>query len=202
IGKQTALDRRAVRITPRHFSTLRLVNEVIQSQPERNRSIGSRNFTELIEEFGLPIRSKPHHLVLIAEFPESEVLSQSGVIHAERMRKCNLAQRTQLRAFANSIHRARKIAQTINGENSGVFKRRAEARTGEVRRMMLDSVILSADRLKRQIECLRDLFLYAREFLHHANAIKGESRHPHCKSGFCCKPCQWIARHRYVVDLG
>src|SRR5208282_784593 len=79
--KQTAEDRRRARIAPGHFRTLSLVREVTESQTKRHSAAGVHDLAKLVEKFGLAVRRKAHHLVLVSELPEAQVLGERGVEH-------------------------------------------------------------------------------------------------------------------------
>src|SRR5580658_6444196 len=79
--KQTAQDRRRARIAPGHFRTLGLMREVLQAQTKRHSAYGVHDSAKLVEKFGLAVRRQAHHLVLVSELPEAQILSERGVEH-------------------------------------------------------------------------------------------------------------------------
>src|SRR5688572_12480344 len=66
-----------------------MVNEIIQPQLEARLSVPlqQHDLVEFILELRLAVRSEPHHLVLIAVFPEAQILRNRRIEEAQRMRE-------------------------------------------------------------------------------------------------------------------
>ena len=90
------------------------MGEVLKAQPERKRTIGINDPAEFVQEFRLAVGCQAHHLILVAEFPEANVLRQRGVIHSERMRKPDFPKCPHFRPFAQGPHGAGKVPQAIS----------------------------------------------------------------------------------------
>ena len=151
---------------------------------------------------GCAVGSEAHHFVLIAEFPEANVLGERGVIHAERMRESDFAERRHARTFAERPHGTGEIAEAVGGKDGGAFERRDEIGAGEMRSVMFDAVELRADFFCRSFEGCGEVFVNSREAFHHAGAIECELRHAHCETKFGAQARPGIARDGDVVHFG
>ncbi len=73
---------------------------------------------------GFAVRSQPHHLVLRAVDPESEVVRKGRIEQSERVREMNRACQTDVGAASVSHCRRLPLPHTVNGQDGSFFKRR------------------------------------------------------------------------------
>src|SRR5262245_5020674 len=94
--------------------------------------------------FGLSIGSKPHDLVLARIDLEPEIVGESRVQEAERMREVNLAMDVERLALAQSDRSGGPFADAVHGENRGTLEWRRIERTCRVRLVVLceDQLVL------------------------------------------------------------
>ncbi len=85
-----------VAVAPGHFRALALMREIFEAEAEGERLVGVNDAAKFLEKFGLAVRGEAHHFVFVAEFPEAEILRERGVIHSERMRKSDFAERAHV----------------------------------------------------------------------------------------------------------
>ena len=125
-----------------------MVLEIFQSQAETDASVGADDLAELLEIGRLAVSGQAHHFVLVAEFAEAQVLRHGRVIHAQGMGKRNRAVDVHAVAPPGSPHGAGEIAEAIRGEQRGLIERRNEKCAGQMRLVMLDAMILGANRCR------------------------------------------------------
>src|ERR1044071_4680955 len=106
---------------------------------------------------GLPVWSKPHDLVFVTELHEPEKLSDGEIDETERMREIGSMQHLQPVSAAFRPRGADEIAESVDGADGCVFKRRDKERAGQMRRMMLYPVNAAPQfvRIDTELPCNR-----------------------------------------------
>ena len=89
---------------------------------------------------GFPVRCQPHHLEFVAVAKETEKLRDSGVQHAEQVRKEHVIQHSNPAAFADADRGTDEVTKPVERAYRCIVERRDEEAAGEVRRMMLHVV--------------------------------------------------------------
>ena len=70
-----------VGLAPGHVGPGVVVREVGEVQAKTERSVALQDAAELLQVGRLAVGGQAHNLVLVAEFPEAEVLRDCGVVH-------------------------------------------------------------------------------------------------------------------------
>ena len=195
-----------VSFRPTHLRTCAVVNEVMEAETKRGiirAPVRAHNVSENIELLGLPVGGETHHLVLVAEFQEAEILCQRRVIQPERMRKRHGTLNFHARPCARPPHCAGEITQSVGGEKRRALERRAIKRAGEMRLVVFDAMKSCAQlgRIGPERPRQRLANPSARKLAQHAHALPRERRHPQRVKKLCPQPSIGIARHRDVIDF-
>src|SRR5205823_1411753 len=91
------------------------------------------------------VRRKAHDLVFVPVMREPEILGQSLVKDAERVREIHPSFELDIRSAANAPSSAGEIAESVNRDDGRLVKRRHMKRGREVRQVMFDIVELTAN---------------------------------------------------------
>ncbi len=83
----------------------------------------AHNLAHGLDEQGMAIRRKAHHLVFVAIMRKSEVLRECLIENTERMRKIHAAMNRDFGLRCRAPGRAREIAETIDRDNRRLIKR-------------------------------------------------------------------------------
>src|SRR5947209_2540107 len=120
-----------------------MMYKVVQSQTKSISAavcVKSYDFAKRLQLFGLSIRSQAHHLVLIAEFLEAEVLRHRCVRQPYRMGESHGARDLHAACFTDTPHGACEIAKPVGGEQRCSFERRNKKCARQVRFVVLDTM--------------------------------------------------------------
>src|ERR1700678_4204843 len=145
VREQSSQHRRLIGVAPGHIRALGLMAEVFQTEAERKRAVGVNDPPKLVEKFRLAVSGQAHYFEFVAKFPEADILSQRGVIHAQRMGKGHFAEMPHVRTFAERPHRTGEISQTVGRKYRSAFERRNVKSTGKMRGVMLDPMEFCAN---------------------------------------------------------
>src|SRR5256885_9343185 len=97
--------------------------EILQSQMETGELVAvAQDVAEGFKLFRLAIRSQAHHFVFVTKLRKAQILRDCGVIQAERVRKWNCAVNLHAVADPQAPHGARKVTETISGEQESMLE--------------------------------------------------------------------------------
>jgi len=115
---------------------------------------------------GLAVGGEAHHLVLVAEAEEAQVLGDGGVEEPQRVREVDAVEDAQVAASPDRRHRRDEVAEAVDREAHRPLERRAEEGRAEVGEVVLDRIETG----RPAPECLRHALL--------ERAHLGEVPHP------------------------
>ena len=175
--------------------------EIFQAQAETDAPVGAHDAPEFIEISRLAISGQAHDFEFIAEFAESEILRNGGVVHPQRVREGDGAVDVHAIALARSPHGAGEIAQAVRGEQRRLFERRNKKRARQMRLVMLDAMKFSANFFRRNIKGLRQRLGNAHKSGQDFGAFAGKTRHLHGVQKFRPEARPGVARNGDVIHF-
>ena len=180
-----------------------VVREIFETEAEGKRAVGVNDAAKFVEKFGLAVGGEAHHFVFVAKFPESEILGQRGVIHAERMRKGDFAEMRMLGPSAQwptwswrnrRGHRRKGRRRFRTAKHKTRWRdARDDARYDEIWREWI--------RERRRKLRARSSRIPAKRFITCARS-QSEARHAHRETKFGAETRPRIARNGDVIDIG
>ena len=82
-------------------------------------------------------------------------------------------------AFSSRPHRTRKVSQAVGGKHRRLIERRDEKGAGQMREVVLDAMVLGANRLRAGITSSGELLVNAGKTPQCPEAIESETGHAH-----------------------
>ena len=188
-------------VAPGHVGTRAVMLEIFEAQAETDASVGAHDAAKLIQISRLAVSGQAHDLVFVAKLAKPEILRHGGVIHAQRVRKCDGARDIHAIALARSPHRAGEIAQPVGREQRGLFEGRNKKRARQMSLVVFDAMEFRANLFRSDVKRLRERFGNSHESSQHFCSLAGKARHLQGVQKFRSQARPGVARDRDVVDF-